>query len=116
MTKAVLVWTEAPPWIDPTPDWRVVTFALGVGGMSALLFGLSPALYVARQRTGRSRGRSVMIAGQVAASCVLLIVAGLLVRAFDRASSQDPGFDYRHTVLIEPWLLQHGYQPARARV
>ena len=114
--KAVLVWTDAPPWIDPTPDWRVVTFALGIGGMSALLFGLSPALYVARQRTGRSRGRSVMIAGQVAASCVLLIVAGLLVRAFDRASSQDPGFDYRHTVLIEPWLLQHGYQPARARV
>ena len=116
VTKAVLVWTDAPPWFDPTPDWRVVSFALGIGGMSALLFGLSPALYVARQRTGRSRGRSVMIAGQVAASCVLLIVAGLLVRAFDRASSQDPGFDYRHTVLIEPWLLQHGYQPARARV
>ena len=114
--KAVLVWTAAPPWIDPSPDWRVVTFAFGVGGMSALLFGLSPALHVARQRTGRSRGRSVMIAGQVAASCMLLIVAGLLVRAFDRASSQDPGFDYRHTVLIEPWLLQHGYQPARARV
>jgi predicted permease len=114
--KAVLVWTEAPPWIDPAPDWRVVAFAFGVGGMSALLFGLSPALYLARQRTGRSRGRSVMIAGQVAASCVLLIVAGLLMRAFDRASSQDPGFDYRHTVLIEPALLQHGYEPARARL
>jgi predicted permease len=115
VTKTVLVWTEAPPWVDPTPDWRVVMFALGIGGTSALLFGLSPALYVARQRTGRTRGRSVMIAGQVAASCVLLIVAGLLIRAFDRASSEDPGFDYRHTVLIEPWLLQHGYQPARAR-
>ena len=114
--KAVLVWTEAPPWIDSTPDWRVVTFAFGIGGTSALLFGLSPALHVARQRTGRSRGRSVMIAGQVAASCVLLIVAGLLVRAFDRAASQDPGFDYRHTVLIEPSLLQHGYRPARARL
>jgi predicted permease len=115
VTKTVLVWTEAPPWVDPTPDWRVVMFALGIGGTSALLFGLSPALYVARQRTGRTRGRSVMIAGQVAASCVLLIVAGLLIRAFDRASSEDPGFDYLHTVLIEPWLLQHGYQPARAR-
>jgi predicted permease len=116
VTKAVLVWTEAPAWIDSTPDWRVLTFAIGIGGTSALLFGLSPALYVARQRTGRSRGRSVMIAGQVAASCVLLIVAGLLLRAFDRASSQDPGFDYHQTVLIEPALLQHGYRSARARL
>jgi predicted permease len=116
VTKAVLVWTDAPLWVDPTPDWRVVAFALGIGGVSALLFGLSPALYVARERTGRTRGRSVLIAGQVAASCVLLIVAGLLIRAFDRASSQDPGFDYRHTLMIEPWLLQHGYQPAQARV
>ncbi|HUO30361.1 MAG TPA: FtsX-like permease family protein, partial [Bryobacteraceae bacterium] len=46
--------------------------------------------------------------------CVLLIVAGLEVRALHHAVHHDPGFDYQHVIAIDPAL--DGYTPARARV
>jgi hypothetical protein len=95
--KSIMVWTGAPPWLDPTPDWRVVTFAIAIGFLSSVLFGLTPALHIARQRNltkTTAVGRTVLIGVQVASSCVLLIVAGLLVRAVERAGSTDPGFEY----------------------
>src|SRR5262249_13630076 len=79
--KAVMVWTDAPPWLDPTPDYRVVTFAIAIGLLSSVLFGLAPAFHVARRKRGRTFGRTLLIGAQVASSCVLLIVAGLLTRA-----------------------------------
>jgi ABC-type antimicrobial peptide transport system permease subunit len=51
--KGIIVWTEAPAWFDATPDWRVVTFALAIGVLSSLLFGLTPAVQIARQRNLR---------------------------------------------------------------
>ena len=116
--KGVLVWTDAPSWLDPTPDWRVVTFAIAMGFLTSVLFGLTPALQIARQKNLNKRttvGRGVLIGAQVASSCVLLIVAGLLTRAFERAASTDPGFEYEHMIVVEPSLLEHGYTAARAR-
>jgi predicted permease len=113
--KAVFWWTEAPPWIGTAPDARVVGFATATGVAAAVLFGLAPALHVARMREGFTIGRTALIAAQVAASCVLLIVAGLLVRAFDRAVSVSPGFEYRRTLLVDPMLSDHGYGSARAQ-
>ena len=118
MLKGILVWSEAPSWLDPTPDWRVVTFAIAMGVLSSVLFGLTPALHIARQKNLNKRttfGRGVLIGAQVASSCVLLIVAGLLTRAFDRAASTDPGFEYEHVIVVEPSLVEHGYTAARAR-
>ncbi len=51
---------------------------------------------------------------QFAASCVLLIVSGLLLRALHRAVTVDPGFDYAHTLTINPHLNAHAYTPERA--
>jgi predicted permease len=107
--------TDAPEWIDPTPDWRVILFALGAGFASALLFGLTPALQIARQRSQASTLRQVLIGGQVAGSCVLLIVAGLLVRALDRALYAHPGFEYKQVITIDPHLSAHGYSPENAK-
>jgi predicted permease len=114
--KGVLLWTEAPPWFDTAPDGRVVAFGVAVGFVAAVLFGLAPALHVARLREGFTIGRTALIGAQVAASCVLLVVAGLLVRAFDRALSRGPGFEYRQTLLVDPMLSDHGYGSARAQV
>jgi predicted permease len=114
--KRIIVWTGAPTWFDPTPDWRVVTFAIAIGIVSSVLFGLAPALHVGRQkRKAKTFGRTLLIGAQVASSCVLLIVAGLLVRAVERAASTDPGFDYEHVIVVKPSLDQHGYTAARAR-
>ena len=114
--KGIMVWTDAPAWLNPTPDWRVVTFAIAIGVLSSVLFGLTPAIHLARQKQKtKTFGRTVLIGVQVASSCVLLIIAGLLGRAVERAASTDPGFEYEHVIVVEPSLSEHGYTAARAR-
>jgi predicted permease len=113
--RSLMAFTEAPAWLNPTPDWRVVLFALGAGLASAILFGLTPAMQAARQRHRATIARQVLVGAQVAASCVLLIVAGLLGRALNHALSTNPGFAYRQVISIEPGLAAHGYTPARAQ-
>ena len=87
-------------------DGRVLLFTLGLGILVVLLFGLSPALRLARgpaaaelvsERRGgagprASRVRSVMLASEVALSVLLLVGAGLLLRSFDRLYRVDMGF------------------------
>jgi predicted permease len=115
LLRILMVSTGSPAWLDPTPDWRVIAFAIGVAGVTAILFGLAPALQIARQRHRVTSMRQVLVGAQVAASCVLLIVAGLLVRALDNATGTQPGFAYRSIVAVEPELAMHGYTTARAR-
>jgi predicted permease len=114
--QSVMVLTAAPAWLDPTPDWRVWVFAVGLGFAAAIVFGLAPALQVARQRHRATTLRQCLIGAQVAASCVLLIVAGLLIRALDRAMATNPGFDYQQVLSIDPGLSTHGYSSGHARV
>ncbi|MEO8593402.1 MAG: ABC transporter permease [Candidatus Solibacter sp.] len=115
---AVLRWllaaTESPAWLDPSPDWRVAGFALAAGVGSAVLFGLAPSLKTGRPGRRPGSARQVLIAAQVAASCILLIVAGLLGRALNHASKEDPGFEYRQVISLRPGLAQGSYTPARA--
>jgi predicted permease len=113
--RTLMAMTGAPDWLDPAPDWRVVFFAVAMGFAAAILFGLTPALHGARQRHRATSIRQVLIGVQVAASCVLLIVAGLLVQALNHASSSNPGFEYRQVVSIDPALGAHGYASAEAR-
>ena len=40
--RALVRWTEAPEWLNPTPDWRVVAFAIAIGLAAAIVFGLAP--------------------------------------------------------------------------
>jgi len=110
-----MVLTETPVWLNPAPDWRVIVFAIGIGFAAAILFGLTPALQVARQRHRATILRQFLVGAQVAGSCVLLIVAGLLIRALDHAVSTPPGFEYQQVVSIDPGLSTHGYSSANAR-
>ena len=50
--------------------------------------------------------RRILVGAQVAASCVLLIVAGLLVRATQHVMYTDPGFGYERAVWIDAGLAQ----------
>ena len=52
---------------------------------------------------------------QVAASCVLLIVSGLLVRATQRALYSDPGFGYEQLLSVDSQLGKYGYTPEAAK-
>ncbi len=74
-----IVMSDAPMWLSATPDRRVLLFVSGLTLMTTIFFGLAPALQMTRRRQRRTAARQVLVAVQIAASCVLLIVAGLLV-------------------------------------
>src|SRR5262249_23072322 len=85
-------------------DGRVLLFTLGLSMLTALLFGLVPALQstggALRSRMadgehgsagGTHRLRSALVVAEVALSLVLLVGAGLLVRSFHSLLHTDPG-------------------------
>jgi predicted permease len=115
VVRVALSKMDAPKWLNPSPDWRVLLFTLGLTLLAAVFFGLAPALQIARQRQHKTIARQVLVGAQVAASCVLLIVAGLLVRASQHALYTDPGFGYQQLLTIDAQLSQHGYNPAAAK-
>lgn len=113
--RSILVTTNAPAWMSAAPDWRVLLFALALTLLTAIFFGLAPALQIARQRQRKTIVRQILVAAQVAVSCILLIVSSLLVRAAHHALYTDPGFGYEQVVSINPNLASHGFTPTIAR-
>ena len=114
ISRPLIVWLGGPAQLDLAPDWRTILFAFAIGGLACILFGLSPARHAAAPPKRRSRMRTVFMATQITASCVLLVLSGLLVRALHRATNVDPGFDYAHIIMIDPQLYAHGYAPAKS--
>ena len=102
----------APPFSLPSEanvsiDPAILLFTLGVSLLTALLFGLAPAVHAARvdpassmkeggrsasSGAGRARLRSALIVAEVALAFVLLAGAGLLVGSFFRMLHVDTGF------------------------
>jgi predicted permease len=104
-------------------DSRVLGYAAGLSLAAAILSGLAPAVQASKTDVlsglrndqglaGRLRLRYVFILGQVAFSVVLVISAGLFVRALHRAASIDPGFDRHGVELASLDLTQAGYREA----
>jgi predicted permease len=114
LAHPLVVWLGAPSNLNLGPDWRTWSFTVGVGVFACLLFGLPPSKQAASQARGKKRARMIFMSTQVAASCVLLVVSALLVRALYRASNSDLGFDYAHLITVDPQLYAHGYTPQKA--
>jgi predicted permease len=109
-----------PVDLSLTLDSRVIVFTAGLSLVAALLSGLAPALQAAKADVlsglrndaglvGRLRLRHAFVIGQVTFSIVLIIGAGLFVRALQRAASIDPGFDPHGVELASLDLSQAGY-------
>ncbi len=84
-----------------TLDWRVLTFTVLLSLVTAILFGLVPALRAFHtSRTGflQNRIRSLLVIGEIALALVLLVGAGLFIRTDIALHSVDPGFQ-SHGVL-----------------
>ncbi len=113
--RIALTKLDAPKWLSAIPDARVLLFTITMSFIAAMLFGLTPAFQIARQGQHKTTARQILIAAQLAGSCVLLIAAGLLVRAAHHALYTDPGFGYEHLISIDGHLNQHGYNAARAK-
>ncbi|HZI55351.1 MAG TPA: FtsX-like permease family protein, partial [Verrucomicrobiae bacterium] len=114
-SRALVVGLGGPGNFNYAPDWRTILFAFGAGTLACLLAGLPPARQLARQKHQSSRMRITFMALQVVASCVLLVVSALLVRAMQTALKTDPGFDYAHTITVDPALYAHAFEPPAAK-
>jgi predicted permease len=114
-----------PIVFDFNVDWRVALFTLGLSIVTALLFGLVPALRASRPDLvdalkdgqsvlggmGRSRLRNTLVVVQVALSLVLLATAGLFLRSLGNASSIDIGFktDNMLIMTMDPKLQSYSH-------
>ena len=90
-----------------TLDLRVLSFALSLSLLAALMSGLVPALKGSSgdpirslkegspSESGRSRLRGAFVVAQTAFSILLVVMAGLFVRAVRYAGMTNPGFDPR---------------------
>jgi predicted permease len=98
-------------------DGRIVAFTMGLSFVAALLAGLAPALQATKiatlkdesQGPGRSRLRNAFVIVQVAFSMVLIVAAGLFVRALERAGTTNPGFEPHGVELVTLDLSMAGY-------
>lgn len=108
--------------LDTSVDWMVVTFAVVLSCLSALVFGFVPALQTSRvdvadamkdESTGRAgtraRLRGALVVAQVAVSLVLLVGAGLVFRGLETARGIDAGFDPRAVGSAAVDLQPGGY-------
>ena len=105
-------------------DERALVFSLAVAMLSAILFGLIPALQTTRADlcsalknaeprvpgTRRLWGRNMLVAAQVAVSLVLLTIAAFSYRMFANELSQRMGFRTGHLLLMkfDPGLAGYG--------
>jgi predicted permease len=97
--------SDFAPAADTGVDWRLLVFTLVASLAAGLLTGLLPALKATRldilplikdgvptlNRT-RHRWRSLLVVGQIALSCVVLVCAGLAVRSLRQLSHVQLGF------------------------
>jgi predicted permease len=124
-------WLAAPQrlFFNIAVDSLVIGFAAVVGAVSALVFGLVPALQSTRvdlmsaisqdaspRSAGRGRVRAGLVVAQVAVSLLLLVGAGLATRSLDAARHAYPGFDPSHVASVELDVKQNGYDAAAGRV
>lgn len=124
-----------PLQVSFTMDGRVVLFALALSLVTGLAFGILPAVRVtgvdlvaglkspdsAASTPGRARRvgltlRGAFIVSQVAASMVLLVAAGLLLRGVGEARRVDLGFGAADRLaFLQPDPAQAGLDAAATR-
>jgi putative ABC transport system permease protein len=94
-------------------DWRIVVFTLALSLVTAVLFGLLPAVRSTRdeisgvwaqstrtQVGGRHRIQRLLVSAQVALAIVLLVGSGLLIRSLARLGQVSLGFDPEHVLAF----------------
>ena len=110
---------ELPYWLNFDLDGRVFGFAVGMGLLSSVAFGLVPALQSSRPQLvdvlkegGRSGGGSVkgqrirnaLVVAEVALALILLVGAGLMMRSFMKLQQTNLGVDTSNVLTFRVGL------------
>ncbi|HKS80179.1 MAG TPA: ABC transporter permease [Candidatus Acidoferrales bacterium] len=118
---------DSPVILDVTPDLRTLGFTALITMLTGIVFGAAPAFRAARVDLASSMketasnvspgGRNLLakslVIAQVAASLVLMIGAGLLVRTLRNLENKNLGFNQSHLLLFGLDPTREGYQGAR---
>ena len=113
-----------------TLDIGVLTYALGISVVSAVVFGMLPAIQLSRpnlagvlkdQGRGSSgaRGRRLLnavVVGEVALSFVLLFGAILMTRTFIGMQDERPGFDPEGVLAFDVRMYNPVYRDRQVRI
>lgn len=108
-------------------DWRLLAFAGALSIVTGVLFSLGPALQSAHASTagvlqqyargyGGRRSRTMrdgLVVLQVAATLVLLVAAGLMLRTLANLNAVDRGFDANNVLTMVVPLMPKYAEPAR---
>lgn len=126
--RTLLALAPAIPRADSISlDVPALLFALGVTGLSAILFGVVPALRTSSvhpalalgstrgvMRGTRTAGRGVLVIAEVALAVVLVIGAGLLLKSLSKLMAVDVGIVTGNTVTFSMSLPTRKYEmPSR---
>jgi len=119
-------------------DFKVMAFTIFISLITAILFGLAPALKVSQShpveafKEGRSmsgdrsgrRLRQLLVIAEFSLAILLLSGAGLLIRSLMRLQAVEPGFEPTRVLVLQTAPLQNTtaeqwrnfYQQVRERV
>lgn len=116
---------------DLTLDVRVQVFAVALSLLAGIGFGLFPAWQARRAdlvsslkddaqapvgagfRSPTARARAIIMTGQVAIACVLLLGAALMIRSFNRMMHANVGFEVGNVLTARIALPDASYSAAR---
>ncbi len=96
-----------PPWLKWEMDWLVLVYVFGAALFSCFVAGLMPAVRMMRPNltsflndasrgsTGASSGKltRILVVAEVAFSCVLLVMSGLMIRSVIEAANIPLGYE-----------------------
>lgn len=108
--RAMPAYGALPVKFQTSIDATGLLFAVGLGLAAGLLFGLAPAIQLARvdpqhalrsgwKSSGRSTVRDALMALQVGLALLVLTVAGLFFQGFVETRETDPGFNAEGVLL-----------------
>ena len=130
----LLIEALKPPYEQPIAlhlglDIPILGYTLLLSLITGAAFGLAPALQASKpnllsaikdggnpfgQGLSRSRLHNLLVVAETSICVVLLMGAGLLVRALKRAQTVNLGFDAKHVLVVALDLDLHGYDDIRA--
>lgn len=117
------------PFVDLSPDWRVLGFIIAACLITGVLFGLAPALTALRidlnaelkagagQRVFGTRfsAGSVLIGLQVMLTTILVVASGLMIRTYWKLLHTNTGFDSDHILVFRIDPQSAGYKSEQLR-
>jgi putative ABC transport system permease protein len=127
LLKIAIAWTpvSVPRLEQATVDLRLLAFAIVVVGATAVIFGLMPALVMARTPAGDAlkdgtrtstgvRGRRwnrALVVVEIALACAVLVASALLVRSVNRMIHAPTGVVADGVLVSSVQLAGAAYQP-----